>query len=190
MNSRFQLYLASASPRRQQLLTQIGVTYQVLPNNVLEEVQPDEIPLDYSCRLALAKAQGGWAAAERQDMKPVLGADTIVVFDGIILEKPKDMNDGIAMLRMLSGQTHEVITAVALVQGDRIETACSISHVKFREISTEEAESYWQSGEPLDRAGGYAIQGKAAVFIKRIEGSCSGVMGLPLFETAALLEKF
>jgi len=119
-----------------------------------------------------------------------LGADSIVVINETILEKPKDKEDGVRMLRLLSGKYHEVITSIALVQDKHIASTSSISRVKFREISLQEAQAYWHSGEPADKAGAYGIQGKAAVFVEHIEGSYSGIMGLPLYETAALLQEF
>lgn len=187
MPTPFQLYLASTSPRRQALLSQIGISFQCLKPDIDESIHPGEPPKHYADRLALAKAQAGWTSPDRTENLPVLGADTIVVFNDTILGKPKNKDDGINMLLMLSGKTHEALTSVAMVQQDRIETACSISRVTFRTLSSEEAERYWQSGEPADKAGGYGIQGRAAIFIKQIEGSHSGIMGLPLYETAELL---
>ena len=185
-----QLYLASASPRRKTLLTQIGITFQTLSVEVSEEIHNGESPKNYADRLALAKAQAGWLSHKRTENCPVLGADSIVVLNDMVLGKPKDKDDSIRMLLLLSGNTHEVITSVAVVQGDKITTACSISRVKFREISLDEAQAYWDTHEPVDKAGGYAVQGKAAVFVEHIAGSYSGIMGLPLFETAALLKEF
>jgi septum formation protein len=134
-------------------------------------------------RLALAKAMKVWPAE-----LPVLGADTAVVLDGTMLGKPRDRQSALAMLARLSGRTHRVLTAVALVTGKDRQLRLSESEVQFRELSPEECERYWQSGEPLDKAGAYAIQGLAATFISRVQGSYSGVMGLPLFETAELLD--
>lgn len=190
MTSKFQIYLASASPRRKTLLSQIGISFQPLVLQVPEEIIPGEHATDHANRLALAKAQAGWQSSQRIESLPVLGADTIVVLNDTILGKPENKNDYLRMMRLLSGKTHEVMTAVAIVQESQIETACSISHVSFRDISAAEAEAYWHTNEPQDKAGGYAIQGVAAVFIERIDGSQSGITGLPLFETAALLEKF
>jgi septum formation protein len=182
------LYLASSSPRRRELLEQIGVHYTVCPVAVSERVNPGEAPEEYVLRLALAKARAGGAALEVQ--APVLGADTAVVVDDTILGKPRDRADALAMLARLSGREHRVLSGVALVQGEREESRLSVTRVRFRVLQPGEAEAYWASGEPADKAGAYAIQGRAAVFVERIEGSYSGVMGLPLFETAGLLERF
>lgn len=190
MSQHTQCYLASASPRRKELLTQIGVRFQCLPVMISEEMHPGEAPADYAARLAVEKAQYGWQSAERKEELPVLGADTIVVINNEILGKPKDAEDSVRMLRLLSGRMHEVMTAVALVQDQRIEQVTSLSRVYFREITAAEAEKYWYTQEPADKAGGYAIQGKAAIFVKSIEGSPSGIMGLPLFETMQLFGKF
>lgn len=183
-----QIYLASASPRRRLLLEQIDVQFECLAVSVDEKILPNENATEYALRLAVAKAQAGWDSALRLRDKPVLGADTIVVCDGVILGKPKDENDAVETLLMLSGKRHEVITAIALVKGDRIDTAISVSTVLFRDITREEAHDYWASGEPCDKAGSYGIQGIAAIFIKEISGSHSGIMGLPLYETANLLQ--
>ena len=182
------LVLASASPRRLQLLAQIGVQCDVLPQNIDETPRQNEKPSDYVIRLAKEKAEAGLAACERDCV--VLGSDTIVCCNGVILGKPQDKADGIAMLELLSGKTHEVQTAVHLATSSASAGRLSISQVKFREIEREEAERYWQTGEAAGKAGGYGIQGMAAVFVQTIEGSYSGVMGLPLFETADLLEEF
>jgi septum formation protein len=189
MTSTIHLYLASTSPRRKELLAQIGIQFQTLSIDV-DEINHQEAPKDYVDRLALNKAKAGWDSPERREECPVLGADTIVVLNGVILEKPKDKADGIHMLQQLSGHTHEVHTSVALVHGDRHALAHSVSLVTFRDLSLAEAEAYWGTGEPADKAGGYAVQGKAAVWIERIEGSYSGIMGLPLYETGMLLREF
>ena len=145
----------------------------------------------YVLRVALAKARAGRALLAAGERLPVLGADTAVVIDGEVLGKPRDRSDALAMMARLSGQWHQVISAVAVVGPEGEEhSRLSVSAVQFRPVTREEAEAYWQSGEPVDKAGGYAIQGRAAVFIERLEGSYSGVMGLPLFETAELLERF
>lgn len=183
------LYLASASPRRQELLQQIGVRYAVLPVNVAEIHQAGETPAAYAQRLACDKAQAGWDSLVNADRKPVLGADTIVVCDERILGKPRDRDDGIAMLQLLSGKTHQVVTAVALCHGT-CSVKVNVSRVSLRNLTLAECQAYWATGEPYDKAGGYAIQGKAAIFIRAVEGSYSGVMGLPLFETAQLLAQF
>lgn len=179
------IFLASSSPRRRELLAQIGVAHQVVEVQVDEALHAGEAPELYVVRLALAKAQAGHAICNDW---PVLGADTTVVVDGAILGKPRDRADGLAMLARLSGHTHHVYTGVAVVDAaGEAHTRLSVSAVTFRAISAPEQEAYWDSGEPADKAGGYAVQGLGAVFIERLEGSYSGVMGLPLFETAALL---
>lgn len=181
-------YLASVSPRRRQLLEQLGLRFEVITADVDETSLPGEAPADYVLRLARSKAE---AAARRLGSHgvPVLAADTAVVLETAILGKPRDRADGLAMLARLSGRRHQVLSAVALWRDARLDTALSRSEVGFRSISAEEARSYWESGEPADKAGGYAIQGLGAVFVERLEGSYSGVMGLPLFETAGLLQK-
>jgi len=183
-----QITLASASPRRQQLLDQIGVQYQVLPVDIDEIPLREESAQDFACRLAVEKAQVGY---QRQTEKqPVLGSDTVVVLNGQILGKPNNRDHGLVMLSALSGNSHEVITAVAMVDGERSSCCLSRSQVYFRKMSQSEIEAYWDTGEPADKAGGYGIQGLAAQFIERLDGSYSGVMGLPLFETAELLKQF
>jgi septum formation protein len=181
------VYLASGSPRRRQLLSQIGVSFQTLKVEVDESAAPREAAREYVVRLAEAKASAGLRAAPPAAPAPVLGADTAVVVDGTILGKPAGAEDAERMLRLLSGRTHVVLTAVALATPDRLTSRVSSSEVSFREIGAEEAREYWLSGEPRDKAGGYAIQGYGAVFVAELKGSYSGVMGLPLFETAALL---
>lgn len=187
----FDLYLASASPRRRELLDQIGVRHRRLVVEVPEEREAAERPEGYVARVALAKARAGTALLAAGDPHPVLGADTEVVLDGEVLGKPRDRADGLAMLERLSGRSHRVLTAVAMVGRGGVEKGfVSTSSVTFRATTPRERQAYWASGEPADKAGGYAIQGRAAIFIERIEGSYSGVMGLPLFETARLLEEF
>lgn len=181
------VYLASASPRRRELLRQIGVSYRLLQVDVDETPLPDETPCDYVVRLALAKARTGCAALGRRLPAPVLGADTAVVVDDVILGKPRDRDEGLAMLAMLSGCEHQVLSAVALATPTQDAVKIQESRVRFRALTLAERVAYWDSGEPLDKAGGYAIQGRAAAFITELHGSYSGVMGLPLFETAELL---
>jgi septum formation protein len=176
--------LASVSPRRRELLTQIGVPHTVVGADIDESVRPAEAPRDYVLRMARQKAL---TVRERGEALPVLAADTTVVLDNTIYGKPRDRADGMAMLGRLSGRTHEVLTAVALANGNEVTVRLSVSTVRFRGLSPEECASYWDTGEPRDKAGGYAIQGAAAVFIEALSGSYSGVMGLPLFETARLL---
>jgi septum formation protein len=185
------VYLASASPRRGQLLQQIGVYFQVLSVAVDESVVPGEDPLGYVSRLAAAKADAGLArsSASGSPERPVLAADTAVVIDREILGKPTGRDDALRMLRLLSGRTHEVLTCIALTAGGRTCTSLSRSEVRFRDITAAEAGDYWRTGEPGDKAGGYAIQGLGAVFVAQLRGSFSGVMGLPLFETATLLDE-
>jgi septum formation protein len=180
------LYLASGSPRRRELLTQIGVRFRVLEIEVDERFLPGEAADAYVRRLAENKALAG--AAQLAGSAPVLGADTAVVLDGRIFGKPADGADGVRMLTELSGRVHRVLTAIALATASGVHTRLSQSDVTFREISTAEARAYWLTGEPCDKAGGYAIQGRGAVFVAALNGSFSGVMGLPLFETAGLLD--
>lgn len=185
-----QLYLASSSPRRRELLAQIGLPFHIVPASIDESLQDGESATAYVERLARGKALAGLHfLAQRADVC-VLGADTAVVLDGHILGKPADRAEALAMLQALSGREHEVLTAVAVANRDRCEARVVSSRVTFRAVSMEEAERYWETGEPHDKAGGYAIQGLAAVFVSRVEGSYSAVVGLPLCETAALLADF
>jgi len=184
----FEIYLASASPRRRELLEQVGVHYRLLSVSVSERVMPEETPESYVQRVALDKARAGRDMIGQQDTRPVLGSDTAVVVDDVILGKPKDKQEALAMLRQLSGREHRVLTAVALAN-EQEQTRLNISSVAFRQLTEEECEQYWQTGECIDKAGAYAIQGYAAAFIRELRGSYSGVMGLPLFETAELLQQ-
>ena len=188
MKSEGFIYLASGSPRRRELLQQIGVSFRVISADLDETALQGESPLAYVSRLAQAKAAVGWERSRNLGGVPVLAADTAVVLDGKILGKPKGSDDAMAMLLELSGRAHEVLTAVALRTAAGIETQISRSTVTFRPIDRGEARAYWETGEPSDKAGAYAIQGYAAIFISDLKGSYSGVMGLPLFETAALLQ--
>ena len=183
------VYLASGSPRRRELLQQIGVSFRVVGTAVDEAVRLAETAPAYVLRLAAAKADAGWERSRDATDVPVLAADTAVVLDGKILGKPADRQDGEGMLRQLSGRTHEVLTAVALRTANGLQSRISRSEVTFRSIAADEAQAYWETGEPSDKAGAYAIQGRAAIFIADLRGSYSGVMGLPLFETAELLRK-
>lgn len=186
------LYLASQSPRRRELLAQIGIEHRVLAVDVDESRLPDEEPDCYVERLARAKAAAGWQACIASGLPPlpVLGADTVVVFNGLVLGKPRSADEGRAMLRRLSGECHEVLTGVSLC-GERGQISCiSATQVWFRPLGDSEIEAYWNSGEPCDKAGAYGIQGLAARFVERIEGSYSGVVGLPLCETDALLRRY
>jgi septum formation protein len=189
------VYLASQSPRRSQLLEQMGVAHQLLlpdadeDSEALEVVLPGELPRDYVQRVTALKLQAALARLQRQGLPdaPVLCADTTVALGPEILGKPADGHDAQRMLKQLSGRTHQVFTAIALGWGGRVEQACSASDVVFAVLQPEAIARYAASGEPLGKAGAYAVQGRAAAFIARIEGSYSGIMGLPLFETAQLL---
>ena len=184
------LYLASGSPRRRELLTQIAVPFLTQIAPIDENALPGESPIAYVERLARGKAQAGLAALTDTADAVVLGADTAVVLDGRILGKPTDCADALATLSALSGRTHEVLTAVALVSRERQASRVVTSQVSFRVLSQAEIEAYWASGEPQDKAGCYGIQGLAAVFVSQLQGSYSAVVGLPLCETAALLAEF
>ena len=182
--------LGSASPRRAELLAQIGVPYVLETADIDESPKPSEAPEVYVLRMALEKAE---VLLARMSDLPVLAADTVVVIDGEILGKPKDQADGLAMLARLSGRTHQVLTAVALVEPGREgrrASRLSVNKVAFRPMTEAECLSYWCTGEAADKAGAYGIQGYAAAFIEHLEGSFSGVMGLPLYETAELLREF
>jgi septum formation protein len=178
------LCLASASPRRRELLAQLGVAHSVLPAHIDEAQLTGEGAEDYVLRLARAKALH---VSPRAAPLPVLAADTAVVLDGIIYGKPRDREDALAMLAALSDRTHTVLTAVALATETRVTTALSASSVRLRATSAAERAAYWETGEPGDKAGGYAIQGQGAAFVAGLDGSYSGVMGLPLYETAQLM---
>ncbi|WP_263142237.1 Maf family protein [Pseudomonas sp. RIT-PI-AD] len=184
------LYLASASPRRRELLAQIGVPCTRVSAAIDETPLPGEAPAVYVERLARGKALAGLEALAEPVLACVLGADTAVVLDGRILGKPLDRSDGLAMLAALSGREHEVLTAVALADGRRCVARVVSSRVTFRPLRPGEAEAYWATGEPCDKAGGYGIQGFAAIFVERLLGSYSSVVGLPLCETAELLADF
>jgi septum formation protein len=184
------LYLASGSPRRRELLAQIGVPFLLLQSDIDESVLPDETPHAYVERLARSKATAGLASLGDNADAVVLGADTAVVLEGRILGKPIDRADALQMLSALSGRTHQVVTAVALISKQRLVSQVVVSEVSFRAVQPHEMEAYWESAEPLDKAGGYAIQGLASVFVSHLQGSYSAVVGLPLCETAALLAEF
>jgi septum formation protein len=191
------IYLASRSPRRRELLNQLGVGFEDLLVQEQHGEDADETPhaaedaRTYVSRVARVKAELGWGqvVSRRLSVLPVLAADTTVVLDGDILGKPDNAPHAIQLLRRLSGRAHEVLTAVAVVLDHRLETAVSASTVEFRHVDDAEIEAYVASGEPLDKAGAYAIQGGAAVFVRRLMGSYSSIMGLPLFETAELLRR-
>jgi septum formation protein len=193
------LYLASRSPRRADLLRQLDVAFATLllreafgrDRDVLEEALDSEPPGHYVERMARTKAQVGWQRMQNRKLTPhpVLGADTEVALGHSIFGKPRDAKDAVAMIERLSGRTHEVMTAVALRWQDHTDVEVSVSRVAMRKLSRAEIDRYVATGEPLDKAGGYAIQGRAAAFVTRLEGSYSGVMGLPLAETATLLAR-
>jgi len=183
------IYLASRSPRRRDLLGQLGVAFGVLDLEIDETVLAGETPDALVLRLATAKAEAGLALLGAGATDAVLGADTIVVVDDEVLGKPRDAEDARSMLRLLSGRCHQVLSAVALASDAGTTTSVSASRVCFRELSAEECAAYAATGEPLDKAGGYGIQGRAAAFVKDLQGSYSGVVGLPLYETAELLQE-
>ena len=194
------LYLASRSPRRRELLTQMGILFDTLAfrtpprqdDDVDETALDGELPLTYVERVARLKAEHGWRTVEMRRLMPqlVLAADTTLEFNGDIIGKPADAADAQAILRRLSGQTHRVLTAVAVSFEGRIESAISISDVTFGAISETEIRRYVATGEPMDKAGAYGIQGRAGMFVEHLSGSYSGVMGLPLYETGVLLKRF
>ena len=193
------LYLASKSPRRQALLRQLGIEFETLllreaigrDRDVVEEARDAEPASHYVERIARTKAQVGWQRMQNRKLaeRPVLGADTEVLLDGEVFGKPRGADDAIRMMKRLSGRTHQVMTAVAIRFRDVTEVDLSISKVTLRRLAAAEIERYVATGEPLDKAGGYAVQGRAAGFIARIEGSYTGIVGLPLCETATLLAR-
>ena len=182
------LYLASKSPRRQQLLQQLGMAFSVLDIEVPEQRAIDETPLAYVSRVARDKAVAGLPRVGQGDV--VLAADTEVVLDDDVFGKPRDAADAVAMLRRLSGRTHAVISVVCALSGTRGQTAVCVSQVRFGTLSDADIAAYVATGEPDGKAGAYAIQGRGAAWIEHLDGSYSGVMGLPLFETARLLRDF
>ena len=194
------IFLASRSPRRRELLKQVGVTFEIVllredPRrgaDVDETPKPGEKPEAYALRVACAKAELAATYMGRRSLpaRPVLAADTTVVCDGRIIGKPTDRDDAARILKLLSGRQHEVISAVGVAMQGRLEHAVSVSKVWFRPLSGDEISRYVATGEPLDKAGAYGIQGRAAVFVTRIEGSFSGIMGLPLAETSDLLRRY
>jgi septum formation protein len=184
------LHLASRSPRRSELLARLGLDFGVLDIDIPEQRQPGEAPDDYGRRVAREKAGVGLLKVMAVPGAVVLGADTEVVLDDDVFGKPSDDVDAAAMLRRLSGRTHRVITAVSLVSASRELQAVSISEVTFAPLPDAEINAYVATGEPRGKAGGYAIQGRAQAFITHLSGSYSGVMGLPLHETATMLRAF
>lgn len=184
------IYLASASPRRRALLRQVGVEFVVRPAEILETPLAGEAAVPYVERIARAKASAIWSSVASDAPRPVLAADTAVVLGTDILGKPRDVAAALAMLERLSGRTHEVLSAVAVHFEDRSEACVCASKVRFRATTAAERAAYCATSEPLDKAGAYGIQGYGAVFVSDLQGSYSGVMGLPVFETAALLGRF
>jgi septum formation protein len=184
----YDLILASASPRRTEILRQIGVRHQVVPANIDETSRPQESAVDYVKRMAIEKTQ--YVISLVPDNNLVLGADTCVVCDSNIFGKPRDQDDAMEMLHALSGKAHQVYTAVALGNKEDCSVIVSTTDVIFRKLSKQECLSYWQTGEPQDKAGSYAIQGYGAVFVESIKGSYSGVVGLPIEQTSLLLQGF
>ncbi|EHO4505011.1 Maf family protein [Salmonella enterica] len=182
------LYLASGSPRRQELLTQLGFSFEQVVPGIEEQRRAQESAQQYVVRLAREKAQAGVALVPRD--LPVLGADTIVVLNGEVLEKPRDAVHAAAMLRLLSGNTHQVMTAVALADSQQILDCLVVTEVTFRTLSAQDIAGYVASGEPLDKAGAYGIQGRGGSFVRKINGSYHAVVGLPLVETYELLSHF
>jgi len=181
------LYLASASPRRKDLLDQLGLACTVLPQDIDESRLPSELPADYVMRLARQKAEAALQSVDTIVGACCLGSDTTVVCDNEIFEKPVDARDARRMLGALSGKTHQVLTAVALASTSGTKVLLSTSDVTFRSLTSAEIDAYWRTGEPADKSGAYGIQGLAAMFVTHISGSYSGIMGLPVAETIALL---
>jgi septum formation protein len=185
------IYLASASPRRADLLRQLGVAFKAEPAVIVEERLPQEPPADYVRRMARAKAAAVWASpAVQAAPRPVLAADTAVVVDDAVFGKPAGPAQALEMLEALSGRSHLVLSAVALYVDGAAAELLSRSEVRFRATTHAERLAYCATGEPLDKAGAYAIQGRGALFVERLDGSYSGVVGLPLLETATLLGQF
>ena len=194
------IYLASRSPRRRELLTQVGIRFDTIAfrsppredREIDENPHPGETPVDYVQRVAQAKAAHGWRIVGWRKLLPqvVLAADTTLEFEGKIIGKPASAEDAVDILHRLSGQTHRVLTAVAVAFEGRLETALSVSDVRFGRLDEAEIRRYVDSGEPMDKAGAYGIQGHAGLFVEHLSGSYTGVMGLPLYETGELLRQF
>jgi septum formation protein len=181
------ILLASASPRRSELLRQVRIAHEVRPVDIDESVRPGEAPSAYVLRLAESKAEALWGRLGSRERRPVLAADTTVALEGEIFGKPADLAEARSMLGRLSGRTHEVHTAVVLRHAGGAAARVNSSSVTFRALRPAEIDWYWHTGEPADKAGGYAVQGRAAAFISHVAGSYSGIMGLPLYETWELL---
>jgi septum formation protein len=194
------IHLASRSPRRRELLTQIGIQFDTMifrdgtraDKETDETPLPGEDPIDYVQRVARAKAEHGWRCVGWRKLLPqlVLSADTTLEFEGEVIGKPVDASDAMRILAQLSGKTHRVLTAVSVCLDTRVETALSVSDVRFSALDAADIRRYVESGEPMDKAGAYGIQGRAGMFVEHIAGSYTGVMGLPLHETALLLRRF
>jgi septum formation protein len=190
--SQNQLFLASQSPRRKSLLTQLGYTFNVQASDIDETLLAQENPADYVLRLAIDKAQRVFQTLSSSTKKTavVIGSDTSVVINNVILGKPEDLNDCIETLSLLSNHQHQVLTAIAVVSNNKVKTQLVTTKVSFKALTLAEIKAYWNTGEPQDKAGSYAIQGIAGQFVKSINGSYSAVVGLPLYETAELLSQF
>ncbi|MCW8878822.1 MAG: Maf family nucleotide pyrophosphatase [Kangiellaceae bacterium] len=189
------LILASKSPRRRELLAQIGVNFEVVNVDIDESVKDKEEPLSYVKRVTLEKGRAALAseqlcAIENYQNKPVLSADTCIILDGTVLGKPQGKTKAVTMINQLAGRTHQVVTAVAIVSDVFTQVELSVSKVKFASLDQEQILRYCETGEGLDKAGGYAIQGLAAQFVEAIEGSYSGIVGLPLYETSKLIKNY
>lgn len=190
MGKVLKVYLASKSPRRKELLLQIGVEFDCLSADIDESVRNNEAPLDYVQRIAQSKAVAGWSSNARKQEIPLVAADTSVVVGEQILGKPKSKQDAIQMLNMLSDNTHLVMTCVVVTNGLKTVNKTSVTEVKFAKLKEQQMLDYIATGDCFDKAGGYGIQGYAARFIENINGSYTGVVGLPVFETAQILEQF
>lgn len=186
------IYLASGSPRRREILEGMGLSLERIHAEIDESVLPGEDAITYTERLAREKAAAGWEVVQRCGLpeRPLLAADTTVVQDGEIFGKPVDAADARRMLLAFSGRSHQAVTSVAVRQGDHVEVRTSVTDVTFKPLNEAEIQRYIDSGEPFDKAGAYGIQGRAAVFVSRIEGSFTGVMGLPVYDTAQILGNF
>ncbi|MEW9797906.1 Maf family protein [Alteromonas sp. CYL-A6] len=184
------LILASASPRRTALLTQLGIAHTVMPVDIDESALPDESPFTQVERLAAQKAQAAFARLDNADDAVILASDTLIALDGVSLGKPVDEADSVRILSALSGRTHEVLTAISVKSTERQVTECITTRVQFATLTEQQMAAYWATGEPQDKAGSYAIQGIGGQFVIAIDGSASAVVGLPLYETVQLLSAF
>lgn len=186
-----ELVLASASPRRTELLNQIGFSHRQFPVNIDESPQPDESPLALVTRLAAEKASTAWQRLiDESGERVILASDTLIAFNGKPLGKPADRDDCFAMLRALSDKEHEVLTAISVIDKHQQKTQCVCTKVRFAPVNDAEIAAYWETGEPADKAGSYAIQGIGGQFVREVSGSVSSVIGLPLYETRCLLQEF